>query len=128
MALAGICTVTENVQLPKGAIVPAEKVSTEEPDRLELAPHGLAGRPLAVAPDSIAPRSSVNARSLMGSVVDGFVMVKLSWAVPVAVVGPSKDLENVGAAASNTVRSSVATFPVTIATPATAVTVDVVFV
>ena len=126
VALTGTNTSTSNVQVPPiGGSSPPLKARKPMPVISDEAPQGNAGKPVAIRPGMTAFKSSVNSMSLAVS-APGLVIVNVRVAVPVAVVGPSKDLLNVNSWMTS--RVSLAGSPVTVLPSMSPVTPLVVLV
>ena len=122
----GIDTGTEKVQLAPGANSPPVNVIREVPERLEDAPHTLdVGRPEAVAPLTIASRSSVKLMLVTVLDVDWLVIVKLSVVLFPATTGSVRKDFEISRKAASTTRSVCAGSPVTFVPLADADTMDV---
>ena len=113
------------VQLSPGPRSPPVMVSRFVPLICEPTPQtSLAGRPTATRPVNTASRSSVKPRPLAGLLASILWMVKLSCAVRVAALGPSKALLK---STTRMCRLSLAGSPVTPSPPAVPVALLVVF-
>ena len=107
-AVEGIWTVTSNEQVLPAATVAPLRTRVEVPEIDP--PQGLAGRLAAVAPVSIAFRSSVNRRSTAG-LAPGLVKVNRNVVVCPMAEAERKLLASVGALGSRTTSESEAAVP-----------------
>ena len=91
-AVTGTCNVTENVQDVTAVRLPPVNRRFDVPLSCEPGPQILAsGNPVATRPGITAFKSSLNPRSVTAEAFR-LLMVKDNTGLPVAVVGPSKDL------------------------------------